>query len=1630
MTTTGQYYIYSNKARAGQPSGTNIKVLSDGNLNDFVALLPNQCIVLRNGSDTYWPFDDSDRWKLWMKNLDPDIAMSVTVDSRDKMNIQHFDIEVACDFGLGSPSILMFSSSPDALLLSFGTAGGVSGARIPPPGLSSDGAILYCGISSAGGDSFLSTPVGGLFYFAGLRSAKNWLPSDISSTLLGLNATLRPEEMGGGLRNAMWFNPSDNRTFIRLQFELDGVSGLIELLNEITGFNIKTANVICKKVLRSSGGNPPVAVPQGQILFDIECSIAPTGMAAIDISACLEFTTTGYTLIFHPKSLNTLDSIIRWLGDLAGGTDFKFINDILAKDDLFKDNIFLQQIQVSVDTSACDEYDPNPKRAISKFAITIEISTSKISDSKDNVAFLVSYIWKNDGSVSQSLRGDLWTWFNTSQSIDLNPQYESWTDLKPMTNKTVARQVDLTKLIPGNTIEHTPDWIPTQLTRASLLVTNDRFAVGAVVKAKDQKNDDPKAFPQLSLGMLSLDASYTWGRASNFTFQFGVMANLKPAAGSVYKDAAVLRGNLVYSSTDKDWPWQLNASLVGLRATALLPLFNEGSVDHVQPFLKSLDITNIKLNYMYGPKSRKGSKLHIDGLLLAGKLALKLNFDYPDPKAKEKGGWWFHAELDAQNPDATIRDVITSIVGNEDLDLPDFLANETFSQKSGHTMALDIEKGPGEAYHFIAALNVKPLGLLFAQYHKAGWAATDPPKRIVKVALTQIPAVTIPLIGDLTQPFDEMYYMWVQDSKTPSSGEALGLTRQEIKDLNSSLADAIIFKDKFKTQSDTDVILAAGSHFAMVIKDGKGTRNCILDYDFKKQKKHSSPPSTNSGDSSSGLEMVRPQGGDPNKETEQEPDSDGGGSRAPLKRKVGPVSIKNIGLQYADGILSIELDATFELGPVGFSLIGFGVGVKLTTLNVATLINNLSFSLHGMSVAFDRPPLTIGGVIVHGKSADSNYYAGGLIVGFTPYQLEAAGYYGVATPSGGQSFTSIFVFARLDGPLIELAFAEISAVTGGFGYNSNARYPAPDQIVHYPFISQDALDGQTDDILATLNALVDPGAGGWFSPQDKSFWAAAGLKVDCFEMIGIEAVVAVKFGQDGIKVGVFAAGIVDVPPQKSPVKFAHVELGFAVAVDFAYGTFKADAQLSPNSFVLDPNCHLTGGFAFYYWFDAPHADSSLTGQFVFTLGGYHQAFKVPPSYPNPDRLAISWSLGDEISITGQAYFAITPKACMGGGKLSAKYQAGSTHASFDVSADFLINYKPFHFDAEIRISVEAGVQINLLFIDTAISLGVSADLHLWGPPLGGTVSLKLMAFYVTIDFGHKEGSVEAVGLEDFYKLILQASSQQTQKETQWRSGGKNIIERPKNEGHIFLAESGLMNNKTKPQKGQNKLWTVRGGTFIFAVSCKIAIDKAEQIDEGDETIGDALEFKDNQIYAKPMKLNKPLTSSVKINIKQDGVEEKSVWGIEPLTKSMPRGLWDIYLLDHNDGGVTLIMGARFVAPPPILAKDTLPKFNINDADIDDKQAAVFTPTERSSDNWNPTEPVDPKVSSKQWDDIKDKWEAPDWGAGDDGQSDFADVWATAFGWHPPPKLGDLAAMPSALHRRFDDIYMAPPLMTH
>ncbi|KAA8647060.1 hypothetical protein EYZ11_008797 [Aspergillus tanneri] len=1581
------FYIYSSDATIDP--GKEHQVLTKGTpIDTFVSNLKDKVIILTakpTAPDRVANFDASDKWLQWFSHLNTQPSGFVfSLKEDDQTNIQSFQ------FSFTAPWRVTFSSSSDALIYSFGPKTGSSPAqpRVPVPGI--NGKVLCCGLDPTQ-QGTLSGTIGDVLDFTKLKSLAASIPKAIVDSELRLNLSAAQNQ-----RNALWLTPALGlETVMRLQFEFVNLAAVQQFLSDL--FTIHTAGLVCNKVLGAFGtAEPPTVVDKSYVMFQMNCEIKPESHPSVMVIAGIKFQGSAMMVIFKPKSNDPLTGILAWLAQLSGVA--QDVEGIFKESSAFEDTLKLRRVKLGFTIEA-----QTGKRTLNSFRADIE-AQAKFGRDSNPVVFLISYTWSKGAGVG-TLQGQLWTSQGDQQDWDLSPYYSEVEDLQPSISNP-ATGINLLKIVPGgDSIQNVPHYLPTAITYASITLSSKSLAIRATVKAQDTP---PGPLPQPYLGQLTMDFSFTWGTQKSFALRFGILAGIKPSSASIHKDSATLVGFLSYDS--KEQSWKVQADLQGLYASTLYDFFQPSAANHIMPLIESIEIAQLSLDYEYTKTPNAvGKSFTLSGAIYVADLELDLTFTY-------QTDWTFTATLSSQDMKVTLGDIIASILGDNALELPDFAADMQLDANKDKII-IDVKKD-ADSFQFIAQIHIESLELIFCQYHGADWESTIPSKRMLMAALTALPHISVPLVGDLTQPFDEMYVQWVQDgTKRNGNNNPAGLTRKEIKALNPSLGEKpLVPKDQFKDKTDSDVLVVAGSHFAVILKTSSGQRNCILDYAFAKPKEAAVYD----------RRMVSKHA-----ETEED-DSDASSAHAPLKKKAGPLSISSIGFKYSQRALHIMFDATFELGPLGFTLIGFSIGLTIHNLTPALAGTP---NIDGLSAAFEKAPLSIAGLIRHGSKGDLEYYSGGLIVGFTPYLFEAAGFYGLA--KGQDPFKSVFIFARLEGPLVTLEFAEISGVTGGFGYNSTVRTPSIAEVVDFPFVATHTLDGHTGSALEALNRLTSPATGGWFSPLENNYWLAAGLKVDAFKMVTVDAVMVVQFGT-AVKLGIFAVAVTDIPDASASLKFAHVELGIAVVLDLDYGLLKAEAQLSPNSYILDPNCHLTGGFGLCYWFDAPHADSSNTGNFVFTLGGYHQAFQVPASYPNPPRLGISWNLGANLSITGQAYFAITPKACMGGGRLHAAFSAGPIEAWFDAFADFLINYKPFHFLAEVGISVGVRINIDILFIHTSVSIEIGADLHLWGPPVAGRLHVHLWIASFDVNFGDSDSSTPPVDLAGFYDLVLQANSKTQSAKSHAPERGQviDVSEphvRPLNEGLVFRGQSGLMNKSDVPEVPANQPWVVRGGTFSFIISCTMAIDTAT-------CNGQNLTYTTNQIYARPMHLTAPLSSTMTVSIQQGGASDDTVWGMDKYIKASPNALWGVYspttdpsggnnhisaLLNGNNATTPLMMGLQLTAPPPTLSPDKLPQFNIEQADLQRIPAEKpFPPCVPSHPEWEP----DTAHGTSQWTEVRDHWATPDWSTGEDGQKGFVETWAKTFRWDSE-FLSTLAPMPQTLKKDFLNLYVAAPLMT-
>lgn len=447
-----------------------------------------------------------------------------------------------------------------------------------------------------------------------------------------------------------------------------------------------------------------------------------------------------------------------------------------------------------------------------------------------------------------------------------------------------------------------------------------------------------------------------------------------------------------------------------------------------------------------------------------------------------------------------------------------------------------------------------------------------------------------------------------------------------------------------------------------------------------------------------------------------------------LQKNFGPVHFERVGVQYQDAALWFLLDAALSASRLTLSLDGLAVGSRLSKFEP-------KFKLKGIGIDYQGGgAVEIGGAFLRkqitkdGKTVDE--YDGAAVIKSESFTLSAIGSY-----AQYDGHPSLFIYAVLDYPLGGPSFFFVTGLAAGFGYNRALKIPTIDQVATFPLVeeainsnqinqSNNTQDGATK-LTHELEKLQQ-----YIPPETGQTFLAVGVKFTSFKIIDSFALLTVAFG-DRFEVNLLGLSTLVAPPEAGKTPVAEVQLALKATFLPDEGFLGVRAQLTPNSYVLSKQCHLTGGFAFYSWF-APHEHD---GDFVLTLGGYHPDFIVPAHYPRVPRLAFNWQVNSQLNIKADGYFAITASALMAGGHLQATWHSGRLKAWFNAGADFLIAWKPYHYDARIYVDMGVSYSFHILFGTVHISVDVGADLHIWGPEFTGTAHIHLWCVSFTVNFG-------------------------------------------------------------------------------------------------------------------------------------------------------------------------------------------------------------------------------------------------------------------------------------------------------
>ena len=623
----------------------------------------------------------------------------------------------------------------------------------------------------------------------------------------------------------------------------------------------------------------------------------------------------------------------------------------------------------------------------------------------------------------------------------------------------------------------------------------------------------------------------------------------------------------------------------------------------------------------------------------------------------------------------------------------------------------------------------------------------------------------------------------------------------------------------------------------------------------------------------------------------------------PIQRTFGPINCQKIGVGWEQSKedLFVSFVGSVSLAGLAVNLNDLSIGIPVTT---PFDYDKYVFGLQGMNVTFNGGPVEIGGGLLESKSGsppnEYTEYTGDILIKVSTFSITGMGSYAIVS-----GHTSLFVFVMVDAPLGGPPFFFVTGICGGFGYNRSIILPGQNDVMRFPLVagvSDPSVFGGKNP-LEVLNEDVPPAIG--------EYWLAAGVQFTSFDLLQSIVLLVVEFGTE-FEIALIGLSTLTLPKGTGDDAMVYAELQLEVVFKPSTGLLAVTMTLTPNSYVIDKNCRLTGGFAFYVWFGGQYK-----GDFVVTLGGYSPFFTPPDYYPTEPRLGFNWPVTSEIKISGGAYFALTPSCVMAGGALSATYESGDLKAWFDAQADFLIAWKPFHYD--IYLSVSIGASYTLHFIVTkTFSIELGCSLHIWGPRMQGVVHVHWFIISFSISFGDGDSDPnQPTTIDkycDFYNYFLNPQKQpcETPAPTMFAAlAAKSSVGNSVTTDQSICtttAANGLLSQFDDPQMG--KVWVVRADKFVLTTATNIPATQV--IYSGGGISADNIVQGATSLGIRPMGftlISTPHTVSIQylgtqtqsLDLARDWKPATGPNGLPANTSGVPAALWDT---QPNNGNLT------------------------------------------------------------------------------------------------------------------------------
>jgi hypothetical protein len=459
--------------------------------------------------------------------------------------------------------------------------------------------------------------------------------------------------------------------------------------------------------------------------------------------------------------------------------------------------------------------------------------------------------------------------------------------------------------------------------------------------------------------------------------------------------------------------------------------------------------------------------------------------------------------------------------------------------------------------------------------------------------------------------------------------------------------------------------------------------------------------------------------------------------KIPAHIELGPIEIQGISLglkpKFEDGSppafeLPMGTDVQLQLGPFTAVVQEMGIKALISYQETGGNLGALDFSMDfkppkGIGLALDTPTIQGGGYLF--LDFEKGEYAGvAELVIKQMVAVKAIGILQTKKPDGSPGYSFLLLITAEFKP-IQLGFGfTLNGVGGLIAINRGMNLDALAAGVRTKSI--DAVMFPDDPIAEAPRIISDLNQ---FFPVAEGRYTFGLMAIIGW---GTPTLIAVELGliiqvPDPVQLAIIGVVRVQLPDKKAPI--INLQANFIGGVDFEKGEMFFFAGLFESNLA---QYRISGEMYFALnWGDSPN--------FLFTVGGFHPAFKPPPLRAisgNLKRLTINLLPTDNPRLTIQAYFAVTSNTVQFGASVDFYFKVSKFKVVGYLYLDALFRFSPFYFIVEIG----AGLSVML---GSSELLGIHLRGSLSGPTpwhIKGTASFKILFIKIKVRVSKRFGT--------------------------------------------------------------------------------------------------------------------------------------------------------------------------------------------------------------------------------------------------------------------------------------------------